>query len=181
MTCLQQQLGYDPRPAVKAWRGTSIPPVVSPLPATPQRERIARYVWWNGPPWTVLRHGPTYLWQVMDYARDADIRLMLEDIEPERWREALTMATPGALSKGAYVLNSLRFGLMGPRDKCDWPHNAHRNDLRPLGGQSRERFYARHARWRAIKKHAATPPHKVAAVVNRESREQLGLRTEISP
>ena len=173
MTHIGQQLGYDPRPSVKAWRGTPIPPVLSPIPVTPRRERIARYVWWNGPPWTVLRNGPTYLWHVMDYARDADIRLMLDDIEPERWREALTLATPGALSKGAYVLNSLRFGLMGPRDKCDWPHSAHRNDVRPLRGQSRERLYARHARWREIKRRSATPPHEVAAIVNRKAQERL--------
>ena len=71
------------------------------------------------------------------------------------------------------MLNSLRFGLMGPRDECDWPHNAHRNDLRPLRGQSREQLYARHARWCEIKKHSATPPHEVAAIVNRRARERL--------
>lgn len=37
------------------------------MPATPFRRRIAGYVWWNRPPWTILRNADVYLHHVMDY------------------------------------------------------------------------------------------------------------------
>lgn len=137
-------LGYDPQPGIDRWRGTSIPPLDEPLARTPDRWRIAGYVWWHGPPWTVLRNASHYLWHVMDYARTDDLRSMLQDIPEELWRRALDDARPGQLSKGSFVFWSLVFErpLTHP---CPWPDDAHRLDHRPLAGVDRERLFERHA------------------------------------
>ena len=78
-------LGYDPRPALTAWRGTPIPQLHNPLQATPPRCTIARRVWWNGPPWTVLRNASYYLWHVWDYGTDDDIDFTLGDVPERLW------------------------------------------------------------------------------------------------
>ena len=52
---LAQTLGYDPRPAVRTFRGNWLPPCYYPLPMTEISARIALRVWWNGPAWTILR------------------------------------------------------------------------------------------------------------------------------
>lgn len=140
----QNTLGYDPRPSITHWKGTPIPAVLSPLATNAVRERIARAVWWNGPPWTVLRNGPVFLWHVMDYGSDSHIEAALDDIETSRWREALERATVRTLSTGSYVLFSMLVGRTGPEDTCMWPARQHRNDIRPLADESRERMYERH-------------------------------------
>ena len=136
-------LGYDPRPDLRRWKGTPIPPVDEPLVRTPARWRIAGRVWWHGPPWTVLRNADRYLWAVMDYGSVADVRHTLGDIGEAGWRRALVHARPGLLSKGSYVLWSLFFDTIDPGDPV--PDTAHLRDCRPLADQSRERLYARHA------------------------------------
>ena len=141
-------LGYDPRPGVTHWEGTPIPAVLSPLPTNAVREEIARAVWWNGPPWTVLRNGPVFLWQVMDFGSDAHIEAALDDIEMSRWNEALERATVRALSKGSYVLFSMLVGRTRPDDGCPWPARQHRNDIRPPANEDRERMYERHRAFR---------------------------------
>ena len=148
-------LGYDPRPEIHRWRGTPIPPVRDPLPNTPDRRRVAGRVWWNGPPWTVLRNASRFLQHVMDYAPDADCHAMLRDIPAELWVKALEDARPGQMSKGAYCLFSRMFGRMGLAEICDWPDDAHLRDVRPLAGESRECVLARELRSRK-------PPEKGA-------------------
>ena len=141
-------VGYDPRPDVTHWKGNPIPMVVGPLPTSAVREEIARAVWWNGPPWTVLRNGPVFLWHVMDYGSDAHIEAALDDIKPSRWGDALERATVRTLSKGSYVLFSMLVGRTGPDAGCPWPARQHRNDIRPLANESRERMYERHQAFR---------------------------------
>lgn len=140
-------LGYDPRPELQEWRGTPIPPLKRPLKHSSERHRIASYVWWNGPPWTVLRNASHYLWHVMDYGQADDIHFTLKDVPRRLWLAALADARPGQLSKGSYELWSLVLGRVKCEDPpCDWPDNAHRLDIRPLAGDTRERLYERHRR-----------------------------------
>lgn len=146
MGATPMKLGYDPRPNIAHWRGTPIPPVDNPLQQTPARIDIAARVWWNGPAWTVLRNASHYLWHVMDYGRDQDIRFTLKDVPSELWLEALNAARPGLLSKGAYTLWSLVFECINLEILKDWPTTAHRNDWRPLEHATREELYRRHAR-----------------------------------
>ena len=153
-TSLAAELGYDPRPSLRRWRGTPIPPVQNPLKGSAQRFRIAGRVWWNGPPWTILRNASHYLWHVMDYGRADDIEFTVKDVPRPLWLAALDDARPGLLSKGSYELWSLVLGRVKCEDPpCDWPDNAHRLDVRPLAGETRERLRARHrlARERRLK------------------------------
>ena len=141
-----EHLGYDPHPELRTWQGTPIPQIDMPLAATPERLAIANNgCWWHGPPWTILRNGPQFVRQIVDFAGDDAIAFILKDIPGEVWREALVKATPGSMSKGAYILWSLRFGLMDALADCDWADNAHIKDVRPLRTATREQLYARHA------------------------------------
>ena len=141
-------LGYDPRPGLTHWRGTPIPPVDVPLALTAERERIAGRVWFQGPPWTLLRNADHYLWSVMDHGKTEDIAFTLQDVPRPLWLKSLNNARPGMLSKGAYVVWSLAFGLIVPGTRCEWPDNAHLRDIRPLAQTTREQLYERHRRGR---------------------------------
>ena len=147
MNCTaHEQLGYNPRSDVTHWQGTPIPPVHHPLELTPRRQEIAGKVWWNGPAWTILRNASWFLWQVMDYGSDDDIRYTLQDVSERTWIGALKEARPGLLSRGSYVLWSLAFRQIGIDECCDWPDTAHRLDQRPLRNQTHEQMYRRHRR-----------------------------------
>ena len=63
-----EELGYDPRPDVNSWHGTPIPPCDNSFPATPKLVAIAKKMWWNGDPWTILRNRNAYLAHAMDWA-----------------------------------------------------------------------------------------------------------------
>lgn len=143
-----EPLGYDPRPDLTHWCGTPIPPVDAPLALTADRERIAGRVWFQGPSWTVLRNVNHYLWSVMDYGATEDIACTLQDVPLSLWIKSLKDARPGKLSRGAYVVWSLAFGLIAPGTGCDWPDNAHLRDVRPLANATREQLYERHRRGR---------------------------------
>ena len=140
-----EMLGYDPRPGLGKWRGTPIPPVRDPLKASPERCAIAGRVWWNGPPWTVLRNASYYLWHVMDYGTDADVGFTRRDVPERLWRQALHDARPGLVSRGSYVLWSCVFGLMADDEICQWPDTAHLKDVRPTARDTREQMYQRAA------------------------------------
>lgn len=141
-------LGYDPRPDLKRWRGTPIPPVDRPLAITPERQRIAERVWWNGPAWTVLRSAPRYLWHVMDYGTDRDIAYTRRDVARDLWCHSLRTARPGQVSRGSWILWSIAYGLIATNDEfiaaCrrDWSETAHKRDWRMLSGAPRETLYA---------------------------------------
>jgi len=139
-------LGYDPKTELKHWQGTPIPSVHNPLKSTPRLWSIAQKVWWNGPPWTILRNSSYFLWHVMDYGRTKDIRYALSNIPEQTWMLALDEARPGLLSRGSYVFWSLAFDRIAPADSCDWPDSAHRLDHRPLRRESRERMRMRQRR-----------------------------------
>ena len=138
-------LGYDPRPGVNVWKGTAIPPLGHPLPRTPERWAIAGRVFWRGPEWAILRNAVHYLWHVMDGVSHDELQFTLQDVERELWIQALQEARPGLLSKGAYIVWSLHFGLMQPLDPCDWPDTAHRRDFRPIAHCTRADLYRRAA------------------------------------
>ncbi len=140
------------------WRGTFIPNVANPLRATPARRAIALRVWWRGPPWTVLRNSSRYLWQVWDYASDADIDFTLDDVPTRRWLQALDEARPGRVSCGSYVLWSYVFGRISGEEICDWPRDAHHKDWRPTARDSRETLYARAAAHHGLMAAAERPP-----------------------
>ena len=159
-------LGYDPRPDLTAWRGTPIPPVDHPLPRTDELWRIADRVWWNGPPWTVLRNADRFLWSVMDYGSDDDIAFVTDAVDESLWRRAIANARPGFLSKGSYVVWSLRYGLIELDDPVSWwPGTAHIRDCRPLANESRERMYARHAHGRNIRNGRCAEPDSAGTAV----------------
>lgn len=52
------------------------------------------------------------------------------------------------LSKGSYVLFSMLLGRSGPDDACTWPARQHRNDIRTLAKEDREKMYERHRAFR---------------------------------
>ena len=153
------ELGYDPRPNERRWKGTVIPPVQFPLVATAERERIASEVWWRGPSWTILRNGPQFVRQVMDFGSDEAVRRMLLDVPRDIWHLALTEARPGLLSRGSKILWSTRFGLQKPGELPDgWPDDAHIKDVRPLAGKTRLQLYERHAHDRS-RQHLSLVPN----------------------
>ena len=141
-----QALGYDPKPDMRHWHGTPIPPVDDPIAATPERCAIAERMWWNGPPWTVLRNSARFICHAIDHARDEDHDFLRQDLELERWTRALRTATPGTMSRSRYVLWSRTLGLMPVESSCDWTRKGHRNDFRL--NDSREQAYERHAKQR---------------------------------
>ena len=87
-------------------------------------------VWWQGPPWCVLRSRSVYLWRVMDYATTDDLLYTVQDLPASDWRAALKAAKPGQLCAGAWTYWSLILGLLPPGTVCDWPSLAHRLDVR---------------------------------------------------
>ena len=142
-------LGYDPRPQERSWNGTAIPPAHLPLAASPERKTVCGQVWWRDPPWTILRNGPQFIRQVMDFGSEEVIDRMLSDVPRAIWHLALTEAEPGDLSRGSKTLWSVWFGLMQPGEQPEgWPDDAHIRDFRPLAGKTREQLYERHALYR---------------------------------
>ena len=87
-----------------------------------------------------------YLWHVMDYGSDADRAYTRRDLEASVWLRALDEARPGHLSKGSYVLWSLRYNRLPIGTFCDWPDTAHLRDYRPLADATREQLYERQRR-----------------------------------
>ena len=118
------------------------------LPQTGTGKRIAGRVWFQGPPWTLLRNANHCLWSVMDYGAMEDIAFTLQDVPRSFWVNSLKDVRPSKLSKSAYVIWSLAFGLIAPGTRCDWPDNAHLHDVRPLAKATREQLHERHRRGR---------------------------------
>ena len=144
-------LGYDPRPQLSSWRGTPIPSVSCPLPLTPMRSRIAERVWWNGPPWTIVRNADNYVWRVMDYGLDDDIDYEWRTLAEEVWLHALEVAKPrGDLSRGSWLFWSNVLRRWSPERyeeavRLPWPDTAHRLDYKHLATATREELYRRQA------------------------------------
>ena len=132
------------RPEVSVWRGTPVPPVCMPLDPTPERVKIAEAVWWNGPAWTILRNGPQFVRQVLDFGHDDEVAFIEADVERPIWVTAIREARAGQMSRGAWILWSIRLGLAGAGVQCDWPRTAHIRDIRPLANATREDLYERH-------------------------------------
>ena len=142
-------LGYNPHPEVRVCKGTPIPPVDRPLALTPARAKTAERVWWNGPPWTILRNRNRYLQQIMEYADDEETEREREDIDEEDWREALRALKPGDMSWKSVAWWSIELELRELGSICRWPVGAHPRDLPLMRNLSREEVMARtHPAWR---------------------------------
>lgn len=111
------ELGYDPRPEQMDWRNTPIPRVNNPLPATPELVHIARRMWWNGDPWTILpQHSSVQAGNGVDVAHPVDILTgKLADLSNRRELRdyhdiaSARIAVPGLLREAAelYLADSL--------------------------------------------------------------------------
>ena len=154
-------LGYDPRPGERNWRGTPIPPVADPLPATGKLPEIAERMWWNGPAWTILRNSGEFLRHAIDHATEKDLAYLWETIAVERWRKALLEATPGTMSRSRYRLWCLWLDIDDIVPAADWRDDGHLNDYTPE--LSREQAYELHARHAARQRRTIAGPAKPAA------------------
>ena len=88
-------LNYDPQPRVRNWRGNWLPPCYYPLSLSDASARIARCVWWNGPPWTVLRNSSYFLWRVWDYATPEQLDYVRRTVARDAWLRANRRRRPG--------------------------------------------------------------------------------------
>ena len=135
------------RPRTQAlWKGTPIPDVDDPIEATPLLEGIADRIWWHGPPSIALRNSNAFVWQVIDYANDDDVEAAYEAIGRTRWVRAIEAARPGRVSRGSVLLWRAVLGLPTEEVRRTWPRGRHRNDVKMLDNESRERMYERHRR-----------------------------------
>lgn len=126
-----ESLGYDPRPSQRTWHGTPIPPVLHPLPATPELTDIARRMWWNGDPWTILRNRNTFLRHATDHATDEDCEHLWRAVPRTDWIAMLRAARPGQMSMRSYKYWMWRAGLLGPKLALppEWHEPRHLRDL----------------------------------------------------
>ena len=123
-------LGYDPRIDQHDWRGTPIPRVNNPLPATPELVEIADKMWWNGDPWTILRNRVVFLRHALDYALEEDCEFLWRTIPREDWVHMLTTARPGQVSMRSWKYWSWRAGLLDGRLRipAEWYQSLHIKD-----------------------------------------------------
>ena len=128
---LDSSLGYDPRPEETRWRGTAIPRVNSPLPATPELVRIAARMWWNGDPWTILRNRGEFLRHAMDYASAEEFDYLWETIPEVDWIDAVKNARPGKVSARSWKFCAWRLALLdeGNRMPPEWHEVRHIKDM----------------------------------------------------
>lgn len=156
-------LGYDPRPRIRRWRGTPIPPVDRPLPAAGGLAGVAERTWWNGPAWTILRNGPQFLRHVMDHGRPADVAICETSVPAELWTQALLEAEPGSMSRSAHRWFCVKRGLFRIKELPAWPRS-HLFDHRGRANEDRRRMYERIARSRAAA-HGLTPEEAVRTII----------------
>lgn len=126
-----EQLGYDPQPDVKFWHGTPIPPCQNPLPAIPRLVEIAKKMWWNGDPWTILRNRHAFLAHAMDWASHEDYLYLWNEISRDEWIDMLRQLRPGQVSTRSYRLCMRLAGLLpsGAPISEEWRANRHIKDL----------------------------------------------------
>lgn len=131
-------LGYDPRPHVHAVRGTPIPPVADPLPATPTLIQIASRMWCNGPPWTILRNREHFLRHATDHATDKECEHLWEVIPRTDWIAMLKASRPGSISMRSWKFWMWRAGLLDERLSIppEWHQPRHIRDLIHLNRRS---------------------------------------------
>lgn len=125
-----QSLGYDPRPEQMDWYNTPIPRVNNPLPATPELVAIARTMWWNGDPWTILRNRYEFLHHAVDYAFDEHCVYLWETIPREDWITMLQTSRPGQISTRSWLFWRFRAGLFDLFDPVaeEWQQSLHIKD-----------------------------------------------------
>lgn len=126
-----EALGYDPRPDVKFWYGTPIPPCQNPFPASPRLVEIAKKMWWNGDPWTILRNRNAFLAHAMDWASHEDYLYLWNEVSRADWINMLRQLRPGQVSTRSYRLCMRLAGLLpsGAPITEEWRANRHIKDL----------------------------------------------------
>lgn len=124
-------LGYAPRPDRRTWHGTPIPPVLDPLPGTPELTRIAKTMWWNGEPWTILRNRVAFLRHATDHATEDECEYLWRTIPRSDWVKMLRTAEPGQMSMRSYKYWMWRAELLGPKLAIgrEWHRPRHIRDL----------------------------------------------------
>lgn len=128
---IDESLGYDPRANVNSWRGTPIPPCDNPLAATPELVEIAKKMWWNGDPWTILRNRKAYLAHAMDWTTHEEFLYLWNNVSREDWVEMLLGLRPGQVSARSYRLCMKQAGLLpiGTQIDREWTQNLHVKDM----------------------------------------------------
>ena len=91
-------LGYDPRPEIRKWRGTSQPEVREPLPGTPALVEIADMSYFQGPAWCILRNRYEFWTHAMDNAPRQDIEEAYRLLPKENIIQAMHEVWPGQVS-----------------------------------------------------------------------------------
>ena len=130
------RLGYDPCPDVRFIGNNWQPPAYHPLLMTPELRQAALCVWWNGPPWAILRNASFFLWRVWDYGRESDRDYAAERIPEAHWIRAIDDAVPGEVSRGVVSYWGRRLGRIKDDEFVNWPDRAHLHDCRPYAGMS---------------------------------------------
>ena len=96
---------------------------------TPESRRAALGVWWNGPPWAILRNASFFLWRVWDYGQEGERDYAVKRIPKAAWIRAIDDAVPGEVSRGVVNYWGQRMG----RVKDDEFVNATRRFASPPG------------------------------------------------
>lgn len=135
--------------APDTWKGTPIPPLDDPIEPTPELAAIAGRIWWHGPAEIALRNANAFIRQVVEYANEEDTETVRRSVSRERWIHAITTARPGQISRRSAIFWRTELGRPTEEIRRTWPRNAHRNDIAPLAGETREHMYERHRRARA--------------------------------
>lgn len=128
---LIEKLGYNPHPDIEVWHGTPIPPCDNPLPASDKLVAIAKKMWWNGDPWTILRNRNAFLAHSMDWATHEDYLYLWNQIDRKDWINMLQQLQPGQVSTRSYRLCMRLAGLipLGAPISKEWRANRHVKDL----------------------------------------------------
>lgn len=101
------------------------------MPASDKLVAIAKKMWWNGDPWTILRNRNAYLAHAMDWATPNDYLYLLNEIDRQDWIEMLQQLQPGQVSTRSYRLCMRLAGLLplGAPISEEWRANRHVKDL----------------------------------------------------
>ena len=121
-------LGYDLRSEQTDWYNTPIPRVNRPLPATPELVDIARRIWWNGDPWTILRNRYEFLRAAIDLATPDQCNYLWDLIPREDWINMLQSCYPGQVSTRAWRFWRMQAGLDYINIPDEWHKPLHIRD-----------------------------------------------------
>lgn len=140
-----ERLGYDPRAGESRWRGSPLPPLRDPLVMTEESKTAAERVFWQGPPWGILRNGVAFLHRVVDYGWLEDAHYAYHAVPRSIWAKALDEARPGVIARCSFYFWSHVFGRDPQASGHDWDASRHIQDAFPradMPASQRERIAA---------------------------------------